>query len=306
MKTLLLVDGNALLHRAYHALPVFKTSKGTPTNAVYGFITMLLKTKDSFKPTHIAVCFDRPEPTFRNKLYKEYQIQRPKVDDDLIVQFPVVRDFLDAAKIARLEKPGFEADDLIGTVSTKAKKAKFKILILTADKDILQLINGATAVISPHKGLTELKMYDEVEARDRLGVKPSQVADFKALMGDQSDNYKGIPGIGPKTAANLLNNFISLENIYKNINKITNEKIKNMLIAHKKDALMSKKLATIVTDVKIDLDLESCKFESYNENLKAFFEKMEFKSLVKRYFAPKNDEGQNKENNDEKEQLGLF
>lgn len=310
MKTLLLVDGNALMHRAYHAIPDFRTRNGVATNAVYGFITMLLKTKDQFAATHIIVCFDRPEPTFRKEMLESYQAQRPHLEDSLSQQFPMAKDFLDAVGIHHYEKAGFEADDIIGTISRLAEEQKIKTLILTGDKDIMQLVDEYITVASPHKGLGELMLYDEKQSEIRLGVTPKQIPDLKGLMGDPSDNYKGVPGIGPKTAANLIKQFKTLENVYKNIDAIESNKVKELLIKHKKDAILSKQLATIIRDVDIDIDIESAHVTSYNENLKNFFIKMEFDSLLKKYFGVDKPKLENAKKEEKKKvddnQMGLF
>lgn len=310
MKTLLLVDGNALMHRAYHALPDFRTKKGISTNAVYGFITILLRTREQFNTSHLIVCFDRPEPTFRKEIFKEYQVHRPKIEPSLSSQFPMIKDFLDACSIPYYEKPGFEADDIIGTIARIAEKNNFKTIILTGDKDIMQLISKHIVVASPYKGLTELKVYDEAESEKRLGVNPKQIPDLKGLMGDPSDNYKGVPGIGPKTAATLIKQYDTLENVYKNIDKIENRKTKELLLQYKDNAVLSKKLATILCDIKIKVDLESGIITDYNEKLKDFFIKMEFNSLLKRYFgidtnkpAPSKKEEKKSE---DVNQMGLF
>lgn len=306
MSTLLLIDGNALIYRAYFALPNFKTHDELPTNAVYGFASMLYKAVDTFHPTHVVVCFDTPEPTFRNKLFADYQMQRPKIEPNLRDQFPYVKEFLVAAGIYQTEKSGFEADDLIGTIAKKANASDYKVLIMTGDKDIFQLINAKTSVISPHKGIGEIQIYNEGEVKKRFGLTPEQIPDLKSLMGDSSDNYKGVPGIGPKTAAALIKQFGSVETLYKNINKIKNPVTKKLLIKYKKDALLSKKLAIIDCRVKIDFDIESAKFASYNENLKDFFEKMEFHSLSKRFFKRVAEEKPSKKKKINENQTNLF
>ncbi len=310
MKTLLLIDGNALIHRAYHALPEFETKNGTPTNAVYGFATILDKTISGFKPTFVAVCFDTKAPTFRKKMFDDYKIQRPKVEDKLIAQFPLVREMLTAGKIQWFEVDGYEADDIIATIATKSENDDLKILILTGDKDLMQIINNNINLITPQLGYSESKLYDTEAAIKRFGIKPELIPDFKALAGDQSDNYKGVDGIGPKTAANLINQLGTLEEIYENLDKVENIRIKELLTKYKEQAFFSKKLSLLIKDVKFDFDLNNCLFETYHEDLKNFFEKMEFKSLGKRFFPEKKIETQKIEkksvDNQKKEQLGLF
>src|SRR3989344_8772184 len=181
MNTLLLIDGNAIMHRAFHALPPFKTKNGLPTNIIYGFFSMLHKAVSDFKPTHIVVSFDTPLPTFRNKLFKAYQAQRPKISDDFITQIPYLKEALSKAGIIHLEKDGFEADDIIGTIADKFKTNGIKVLILSGDRDIQQLVDSNVFVITPKLGLSELKMYDNSEVKKKFGLNPNQIPDLKAL-----------------------------------------------------------------------------------------------------------------------------
>ena len=292
IKTLLLVDGNALVHRAYHALPSFKTHEGTLTNAVYGFASMLLKTVDDFNPSHICVAFDTPAKTFRKELSVDYQAHRPKMEDELSAQFPYVKEFLESAQITHLEKPGFEADDVIGTVSKIAREKDFKVFILTGDKDLIQLVDDKVFVITPIKGLSEVKLYNEGSALEKFGIPANKIPDLKGLMGDQSDNYKGVPGIGPKTAVILLTQFGSVENMYAHLSEVISPKTKELLKKNKESALLSKKLATIIRDLSLNIDIEKCIRKTYNQNLKDFFTKLEFNSLSKRYFAKQQSVGE--------------
>src|SRR3989339_1573657 len=172
MQTLLIIDGNAIMHRAYHALPPFKAKDGTPTNVVYGFLSMLNKVTDDFKPSHLITCFDTPKKTFRNEIFKDYQIQRPKIDDDFIIQIPLVKEALDKSGIERIERDGFEADDLIGTITKIFEKNDFRILILTGDKDIFQLITDKVFVAAPQLGLANIKIFDKTEVEKKLDIKP--------------------------------------------------------------------------------------------------------------------------------------
>ena len=274
MQTLLLIDGNAIMHRAYHALPPFKTKDGTPTNVIYGFFSMLHKGIIDFKPTHIVVCFDTPKPTFRNKMFKEYQAQRPKISDDFIVQIPLVKEALDKAGITHLEKDGFEADDLIGTISHKFKSNGIKVLILSGDRDIQQLVDKNVFVITPKLGLSDLKMYDISEVQIKFGLPPDKIPDLKALMGDPSDNYPGAKGIGPKTASKLINQFHTINGLYSHLEDI-DEKIRKSLVENKENVLLSLKLATIDTKVPIKFEIENTKFEKFDEDLKEYFTKLE-------------------------------
>ncbi len=300
--TLLLIDGNALMHRAYHALPPFKTRDGLPTNAVYGFLSMLQKAIVDFKPTHLAVCFDTPTPTFRKKIFKEYQAHRPKIDDQLIVQMPLIREALDKAGVTRLEKPGFEADDLIGTITQKIKKLNTRILIFTGDKDILQLVSDKVFVIAPLIGLANVKLYNQEEVKKRFSLNPSQIPDLKGLMGDSSDNYSGAKGIGPKTAVQLLSQFHSIENIFKKLNKVENKRIRKILEDHKENILLSKQLAQIHTDIDIDFNFNKTNFTQFNLELKDYLGKLEIHSLIKRLFQEKKEKPVKKN----KSQIELF
>lgn len=304
MNTFLLVDGNSLLHRAFHALPAFKTYEGVPTNAVYGFMTMLHKTIEDFKPSYVAICFDTPAPTFRNKLFKDYQSHRAPVSDDLIPQFSLIREVLETAGIRYYEKDGVEADDLIGTATAKLKNKKFRVLILTGDRDMMQLVDKNTNLISPKLGIGDIILYGPKEVGEKFGVSPESIADYKALVGDPSDNYGGVGGIGPTTASGLIAKYGSLEEIYKKIGQIDNQRIKQKLINDKKQAFLSKKLATILHDVKFDFDIEDCRFIAYNDKLKEEFEKLQFKSLLNRLFKKKLTEKQTPEK--PQKQMDLF
>ena len=278
---LVLIDGNAIIHRAYHAIPKnFTTPEGEPSNAVYGFATMLLRLIEELKPTHIAVCFDRPEPTFRHKAFLDYQSQRPEVDSELISQFQKVRDLVTAFNIPYYEKPGYEADDIIGTISQKAKIEE--VIIITGDRDILQLVNEKVKVFLPTKGLSTAIMMDKTQVQKKLGVFPKQIIDYKALVGDPSDNYKGVPGIGPVTAENLLEKYKNFENIYKSLDAIKPQ-IVEKLKKGKQSGELSKTLATIMTTVPIQFDLSDMeKWEIAGPKIQKQFQKFGFKSLPKR------------------------
>ncbi|MBI5127655.1 hypothetical protein HZA76_04340 [Candidatus Roizmanbacteria bacterium] len=305
MKTLLLIDGNAIMHRAYHALPPFKSKDGTPTNVVYGFISMLFKVFNDFKPDYLTSVFDTPEPTFRNKIFKDYQIQRPKIENDFIVQIPLVKKALDAGGVYRLEKPGFEADDLIGTISKVFDGNKYRVIIVSGDKDIFQLINDNIFVAAPQLGLANIKIFDRQEVEQKLEVSPSQIIDYKALAGDPSDNYPGARGIGPKTAVKLIRQFETIENIYSNLEKIDSEKIKIILKKEKDNVYLSKKLATILDNVEINLDIEKLIFPGFNKKLKDFLEDYQMSSLVNRIFNIK-EVTKKEPAKKETDQIGLF
>ncbi|OGK25824.1 hypothetical protein A3A46_00215 [Candidatus Roizmanbacteria bacterium RIFCSPLOWO2_01_FULL_37_13] len=308
MNTLLLIDGNAIMHRAFHALPPFKTKDGIPTNVIYGFFSMLHKSIADFRPNYIVVCFDTPKPTFRNKLFKEYQAQRPKISDDFITQIPLVKEALDKSGITHLEKDGFEADDLIGTIAQKFKDNGIRVLILSGDRDIQQLVAKNVYVITPKLGLSDIKMYDKDEVQKKFGLDPDKIPDLKALMGDPSDNYTGAKGIGPKTAAKLLQQYKSVKGIYSHLNEV-DEKIRKSLEENKENVFLSYKLATIDTKVPIEFNIEKTKFEKFNDELKIYLLKYGMKSLASRFFSltPKKEKSRhNKVENKNENQMGLF
>ncbi len=290
MKKLILIDGNAILHRAFHALPPLTSKNGDIVNAVYGFFSMFLKILEDQKPDFIVVCFDKKAPTFRKELFVGYQAKRPKMSDDLIPQIKFVHEVLGKAKIEIFEVDGYEADDLIGTISVQAVKGKLNggidVFIVSGDRDLLQLVNGHVKMIAPVTGLTNMLVFDEVSVLQKYGIKPTQIVDYKALVGDPSDNYPGVAGVGPKTAANLINEYGSLEGIYKNLEKI---KSKNPNLALKlaegaEAAGLAQKLAGIVLDAPIKLDIKKAGIDKFDkEGLKEEFERFGFKSLLKRF-----------------------
>ena len=260
MEKFVLIDGNAILHRAYHALPPF-VRNGKPVGAVFGFTSMLLKVISDLKPAYIAVAFDRPKPTFRQELFVGYQAGRPAMEDDLVSQVEGVHDIVAALDIPIFEVDGYEADDLIGTLSVEAVKHKnIEVIIVSGDRDLLQLVNSHVKMFAPIKGLTETKMYDGAAVVEKYGITPAQVIDMKALMGDASDQYPGVRGIGPKTASTLLQKYETLENLYKNLGELS-DKVRTALTDGSEQAALAKKLATIITDVPIKLKIETCRFE---------------------------------------------
>lgn len=329
MNRLVLVDGNAILHRAYHALPPLTAPDGTLVNAVYGFISMLLKLVRDLAPTHLAVAFDRPKPTFRKELFKGYQAKRPKMDEELVGQIEKVHQVIGAFGIPMYEQDGFEADDIVGTLCRQVlnpkslpsrqagkilNKSKIdQVIIVTGDRDMLQLVVDENVfVYMPTKGLSEAKLYGEKEVKERLGVAPKQVVDYKALAGDSADNYSGVAGIGPKTAEELLKTFGSVKNLYaalegkkKTIQELSQTQI-DRLLAGKDDALLSRKLATIKTDVPLGADIDNTKLDDLNTpQAREELTKLGFLSLLKRIAGevPKKQGRQHKEKHKE-EQTG--
>ena len=210
----LVIDGNSLLHRAWHAIPVLQTKDGTPVNALYGFLSILFKAWKDLNPSCIAVAFDRKEPTFRDKMYKEYKAGREKQPDELYAQIPMIVQALEFFNIPSISKAGFEADDILATVAEKLKKEKLETIILTGDQDTMQLVGGNTKVCTFKKGISDTMVYDEAAVEARYGLKPEQMVDYKSLRGDPSDNIPGVKGIGEKTAVALLTEFGTLEKVY--------------------------------------------------------------------------------------------
>lgn len=283
MTKLVLIDGHAIMHRAYHALPqTMTTQKGEPINAVYGFVSMLFRIIQDLKPTYIAFCFDRKEPTFRKQQYKEYQAHRPEIDDDLIPQFKKARLVAKAMDIPVYDKAGFEADDVIGTLAKQAVKDIDEVVIVTGDRDILQLIDDKVKVYLPIKGLSNSLLMGEKEVKEKMGVSAKQIVDYKALVGDPSDNYKGVAGIGPKTTEKLLKEYKSFKAIYKNLKKI-DERTRKKLDEGKESGEISYKLARIVTNVPVKLSIEKVgKWKLDKKEVFSLFEKFSFKTLAKR------------------------
>ncbi|OGZ33873.1 MAG: hypothetical protein A3I88_01165 [Candidatus Portnoybacteria bacterium RIFCSPLOWO2_12_FULL_39_9] len=286
MKTLVLIDGNALLHRAYHALPPLKTKKGELVNAVYGFFSVLLKFLKELKPDYSAVAFDVAGPTFRDLEYKEYKAKRKKPPQELYDQIPRIKEIVKAFNIPIYEKQGFEADDIIGTIiqKTQDRRPKTEIIVVTGDLDALQLVNDKTKIYILRKGIKDTAIYDKKAIVERYGLEPKQIIDFKGLKGDPSDNIPGVPGIGEKTAIELLKRFKSLENLYKKIDQEEiDPKLKARLLEYKEQAFFSQYLATIKKDAPIDFDLVKCQWKKFDKKtIIELFEDLDFKSLIKR------------------------
>ncbi len=294
-KKFLLVDAHALIYRAYYAIPNLTDPAGNLVNAVYGFSKMVLGAISYFEPEYAAVCFDHPKPTFRHKKFDGYKAQRAKMPDDLIPQIQLVKDVVTALGIPKFEIEGFEADDLIGTVNHQVEDLDRQLLtiIVTGDQDAFQLVDNDTHIWMPARGKQKGDIeYDAALVEKKLGISPKQVIDLKALMGDNSDNIPGVRGVGPKTAAALIQAFGTIEKIYEFLasNPTGNDLIKgallNKLIAGKEEAFLSKELATIECQAPIDFDLENCRLTSYDKNqVIEIFKTLNFKSLIN--FLPK-------------------
>jgi DNA polymerase-1 len=283
MNKLLLIDGNAILHRAYYALPPLTTNDGTQINAVYGFVSMLLRVVENLKPTHIAVAWDTPKATFRHVQYSNYQANRPRTQSELEPQFAIAHKVLEAMQIPIYFQEGFEADDVLGTITAQVPTDN-EVIIVTGDRDILQLVDDAKHhfVYMPIRGLSDAKLYREADVVKRMGVKPTQIIDFKALVGDPSDNYPGVAGIGPKTATGLLEKFGTLEALYENLWQVP-DNTASKLAKGAEAAGISKKLATIVTDVPITFHLEEAKrWQIGGPKVVALFKEIGFRTLTNR------------------------
>ncbi|QIB26618.1 DNA polymerase I [Caloranaerobacter azorensis] len=281
LKRFMVIDGNSLLHRAFHALPPLQTKDGIYTNGVYGFLTMLNKIIEEYSPEYICVVFDKKVPTFRHKEYTEYKANRAKTPDELIMQFDILKDVLKKLNITTLEIDGFEADDIAGTLASIGEKEGLETILVTGDKDYLQLATENIKVLITRKGITNLEIYDEQTVKEKYGINPNQLIDLKGLMGDKSDNIPGVPGIGEKTGIKLIKEFGSLEGIYENLESISGKKLKERLIENRLQAFMSKKLAKIVTEVPINVDLQELrKREPDYDELIDLYRKLEFNSLL--------------------------
>lgn len=285
---LAIIDAHALIHRAYHALPPMTSPEGVPTNAVYGFTTMLLKMISTLKPTHVIAAFDMKGATFRHEEYADYKAHRKALDDDLIVQFDIVRDVVRAFAIPIFEKKGFEADDLIGTIVRKAED-EMPVVVVTGDMDTLQLVSEKTSVFTLKRGISDTVLYTSELVRERYGFDPRYIPDYKGLAGDPSDNIKGVAGIGAKTAKDLVSVHGSLESIFEHIEELA-PRARKLLEGHEKDALFSRKLAIIHQDVPVDISLDDALFVAYDEKkVREVFHELGFRSLIAR--LPKSQDG---------------
>ena len=301
MKKLILIDGNALVHRAFHALPPLTSPRGIVTNAVFGFSSILLKTIKDLKPDYIAAAFDLAGPTFRHKEFAEYKIHRERAPDELYNQIPLVKDMLGAFGVPVYEKQGYEADDLIGTLATETKNnppaGGVQVVIATGDLDTLQLVEGEKVVVfTLKKGMNDTVIYDERAVMARYGLKPGQLNDYRGLKGDPSDNIPGVPGIGEKTAADLIQKFGSLDGLYKSLEKQktkgkrqkvkgeVSEKLAEKLLENKERAYFSKQLSTLVTDLDTDFSLGKADWRKNMDQSKieTIFKELGFNSLLKR------------------------
>ena len=286
MNKLLILDGNSVLHRAYYALPDWRNRSGEATAGVYGFLSMMLKAIEDLQPTHLIVVFDHPSPTFRHTMYVGYQTNREKqrqVSEDIWGQGDKLKQVCQLLSLPVFQLSGFEADDLIGTIATKAKKFN-QVIIITGDRDMMQLVNLRVSLYMPLKGITDAQVVDRDRVRERLGVWPEQVIDYKALVGDSSDNYPGGASIGPKTASKLIEEYGSFENI---VSQATNHKsqisnnLKIKIVNGYEGGELSKRLATIKTDVPLTFSSTQCLVPSV-QKITGVLRELGYKSLIKR------------------------
>lgn len=290
-KRLIIIDSNALLHRSFHALPPLKTRSGQETGAVYGYLLTLFKAINDLKADYIVACFDTKMPTFRHEMYKDYKAQRLATPSEIILQIPVAKEVLRALNIPVFAKEGVEADDLIATIC-KLVGADAEIFIVSGDLDNLQLVNDNVKVYTLGKGIKDTVIYDIDRVKERFGVSPEQMVDFKALTGDQSDNIPGVEGIGKKTAAEIIQRYGSVKNLYEELSTDTavlKPKVKETLNKNKDSALMSRELAQMKGDVDINFKIDDCKFGSFDKiAVEDIFKKLEFNSLINRLQSIKN------------------
>ncbi len=295
MPTLVLIDGNSLLYRGFFAMRALTTSAGQPTNAVYAFTNMVLSLIEQHKP-HLMFCaWDRPEPTFRHVRFAEYKGTRKETPDDLRAQGPLARELCQVFGIPALEAAGFEADDIIGTLAGQGKAAGYEVLIVTGDLDALQLVEPGVRVTTTVKGVSDTVIYDEAAVEARYGLKPSQLVDLRALRGDASDNIPGVPGIGEKTAVKLLQTFGDVDTLLHKLDEVTPGRIQAAIVGATDAMLMSRDLAQIERNVPLpEVVLPApdlcAPYAFETDKARAFFEKLEFRTLVKRLTSPKSSD----------------
>lgn len=284
MKKLILIDGNAILHKAYHGLPPFKTKEGELVNAVYGFASVVLNLLNDQDPDYMAATFDVKGGTFRHEQNEDYKATRKKAPDELYGQLPRIKEVLQAFQMPIYESPGFEADDLLGTLAALAEeRGEIETYIVTGDLDTLQLVAPRTRVLAMHQGFSRPIVFDREAVIAKYGLTPEQIVDMKGLQGDASDNIKGVPGVGKKTAQDLLLKFGSVEGVYQNLGQIK-DSLKKKLEEGRESAFQSKELATIVRDIEgVELDLLACEVRDYDAvELARMFEELEFRTLLNR------------------------
>ncbi len=297
-KKLMVIDGSSLIHRAFYALPLLSTKDGLYTNGIYGFLTMLYRIRDEYSPDYLCVAFDKKGPTFRHKEYKEYKGTRQSTPTELAQQFPVIREILHAMNIIYLEMDEYEADDIAGTLAKMGMTNGLDTILVTGDRDYLQLADDKVSILLTKKGITELEIYDREKIVEEYGIQPEQLIDLKGLMGDKSDNIPGVPGIGEKTGLKLLREFGNIESIYENIENVSGKKLKENLVEYENIAYLSRRLGEIITNIPLDVDIEDLRTKTEDwERLVPLYEEYEFKSLLERLpeeFRSKDEEKEKK------------
>lgn len=283
---LLLIDGHSILNRAFYGVPDLTNSSGLHTNAIYGFLNILFKIMDEEKPTHIIVAFDVKHPTFRHEMFSEYKGTRKPMPDELRQQVPVMKEVLQAMRIQIVELPGYEADDVLGTLAKRGESNGMNVSVITGDRDLLQLASDKILIRIPKtkKGGTEIENYHTSEVKEKYLVTPTEFIDVKALMGDTADNIPGVPSIGEKTATSLIEKYHSIECLYENIDEITRKKLKENLLTYKESAFLSKELATINTQAPVEISFDNAYINDiYTDAAYEIIKKLEFKSIIKRF-----------------------
>ncbi|MBA3236296.1 MAG: DNA polymerase I, partial [Chloroflexi bacterium] len=283
MERLMLLDGNGLIYRGYFALPPLTTSKGELVNAVFGFCSIVLRGIQDLDPDYVAVAFDLQGPTFRHEQYAEYKATRQRMPDDLRDQFPKVREVVKALRIPVYELAGYEADDVIGTITVDAERRGLDTTIVTGDLDMLQLVTDHTRLMTTRSGVENTILYDPAKIRDRFDLVAGQMIDYKALKGDPTDNNPGVPGVGEKTAAKLIREYDTLEALYERIAEVKPDKLRDKLVDHREQVFMGKDLSTIVRDLPVEFDLDAARLGDYDrETVIRLFREYEFRSLIER------------------------
>ena len=282
MKKLMIIDGSSLLFRAFFALPPLKSALGTPTNAVYGFLTMLIKLYEEINPDYIAVAFDKGRQTFRTEMYSEYKGNRPDAPEDLRPQFSLIQDVLKALGICVIEEEGFEGDDILGSLSKKFGAPEMAVQIITGDRDNLQLVTEHSHVFLTKKGISDMLEVTLDNMEELYGYGPDKVIEMKALMGDSSDNIPGVPGVGEKTALKLITEYGNLESVYEHIEDISGKKLKERLVDNKELAFLSRELATIKTDMELSYKVEDFVQNFHTSEVQPLFETLGFTKLTPR------------------------
>ena len=281
---LMLLDGYGLVYRGYFALPPLTTSKGELVNGVFGFASIVLRGIQDLQPDYLAVSFDLPGPTFRHEQYADYKATRVKMPDDLRDQFPKVREVVKALRIPVYEMPGYEADDVIGTITRQLDdRADLETTIVTVDLDMLQLVTPRVRLMTTRSGVENTVIYDVAKIDERFGLRPDQMIDYKALKGDPTDNIPGVPGVGEKTAAKLIREFGTLDSLFERLDDVTPEKLRDKLREHRDQVFMGRELSTIVRDLPVEIDLDAARLGDYDrDTVVRLFREYEFRTLIER------------------------